>query len=135
MKELMKGILTNLPRERVTFFTVKAVERFVFEKEQEKGDGGMKKAALFLVAWLLISGGWFSGLGFSESFSQEGVKSRGVIFNVAEDRKIDHVNGYQEPEAIDKYIKRKFDDVYSQLQTVNEKLDKIAAQLQAMNKR
>ncbi len=94
----------------------------------------MIKRVLVLMTCLGIFCCGFWQKGFGTTFTEEGVKARGVIFNVAEDRRIDYVNGYQEPESIDKYIKRKFDDVYAQLKTMNEKLDKISSQLEAKSK-
>jgi hypothetical protein len=98
-----------------------------------QGGDVKRKIGSLLLFFLIFSVGMIQ-TAFAENFSEKGVTSRGVIFNVAEDRRIDHLGGYQEPESIDKYIKRKFDDVYAQLNVITEKLDGISTRLETLSR-
>jgi esterase/lipase len=64
-----------------------------------------------------------------------GVKSRNVIFDITDDRKIEVKGGLQEPEGLDKYMRRKFDAVDEQFKQLNQKLDKIQVQIDDIHKR
>lgn len=54
--------------------------------------------------------------------SETGVKSHGVVFNMASDRKIEKVGGIYQPEDLDKYVDRRIDEI-------SEKIDKLQKQL------
>lgn len=62
------------------------------------------------------------------SGGDQGVERNGVVFNIAEDRQIENIGGTYEPEGLDKYFKRRFD----QLSGVVERLE---AQVTAMDKK
>jgi hypothetical protein len=64
-----------------------------------------------------------------------GVKSRNVIFDVSDDRRIEVKGGLQEPEGLDKYMRRKFDAVDEQLKQLSEKLDKMQVSMDDIQKR
>jgi len=77
-------------------------------------------AALFTAAILAAS---------APSFAEE-EKRYGVIYNIAEDRKVEKVGGIYEPEGIDKYMKRRFDVFDSKLDEINTKLAALDAKLE-----
>jgi len=51
-----------------------------------------------------------------------GVTRYGVTYNIAEDREIEKIGGVYEPEGLDKYMKRKFDELSSNLQRLDARL-------------
>ena len=79
-----------------------------------------------LMAFLL-----FSSAAYAES--EGGVKEHGVIHNIAEDRKVEKIGGIYEPEALDKYLKRKFDDMSAQLTDMNQKLSSLSSEVKAVS--
>lgn len=66
-----------------------------------------------------------------------GVKSHGVIHNIAEDRKVERIGGIYEPEGLDKYMKRKFDAMSEKIDSLEAKVDQLTQEVQkiAANKR
>ena len=64
---------------------------------------------------------------------QGGVKSHGVVHNIAEDREVINVGGAYEPEGLDKYMKRKFDDVTAKVATLESKVDELSSDIKKLN--
>jgi len=57
------------------------------------------------------------------TFAQEtGEQRYGVIQNIAEDRKVERVGGVYSPEGIDKYMKRRFDAIESQISELSAQM-------------
>jgi hypothetical protein len=54
--------------------------------------------------------------------AQSGESRYGVIHNIAEDREVERVGGIYEPEGLDKYMKRKFDELHGRLDEMGERL-------------
>lgn len=52
-----------------------------------------------------------------------GVSRYGVTHNIAQDRKVEKVGGIYEPEGLDKYMKRKFDDLEAKINGLAEKIE------------
>lgn len=82
---------------------------------------------------VLISGIVFLMSVASSSFADDddtGVKSHGVIYNVAEDRRMEKIGGVYQPEDLDKYMKRHFDSLEQKLDNIASRLDTMAQQIQ-----
>ena len=58
-----------------------------------------------------------------------GVTAYGVIHNIAEDRKIEQIGGTYEPEGLDKYMKRKFDELGARLDQMNHRIQNIETKI------
>lgn len=70
-----------------------------------------------------------------------GVRRYGVVHNIAEDRKVEKIGGTYEPEGLDKYLKRRLDEVNSKIdklsqgvQVANQKIDLLTAQQESGKK-
>lgn len=61
-----------------------------------------------------------------------GVLSHGVVHNIAEDRKVIRVGGKYEPEGLDFYIQRHFEDLAERMRALDAKLDAIESELQSL---
>ena len=61
--------------------------------------------------------------------AEEGQRKYGVIHNIAEDRMVERVGGVYEPEGIDKYMKRRFDDMKDQINRMDSRLENMEGQL------
>lgn len=61
-----------------------------------------------------------------------GVVRYGVTHNIAEDRVVQKIGGIYEPEGLDKYMKRKFDEIHTKIDAMQEKLAGIEADIKAM---
>ena len=57
------------------------------------------------------------------------VKKYGVAWNVAEDRKIENINGVYQPEDLDKYMKRYFEQLFSKVNELSAKMDRLSDQV------
>jgi len=67
------------------------------------------------------------------SEAQEGgQKKYGVIHNIADDRLVERVGGIYEPEGIDKYMKRKFDEVSAQIAGLERKMADVEQKLDSI---
>lgn len=62
-------------------------------------------------------------LGEDGSDDDVGIKKYGVVHNIAEDRKVEKVGGIYEPESLDKYLKRRLDDVNGRVNELSGKMD------------
>jgi len=61
-----------------------------------------------------------------------GLKKYGVIHNIASDRQVERVGGIYEPEGLDKYVQRKFDEVYARLDELENRLAGIEKSIEAV---
>ena len=71
--------------------------------------------------------------GYPQNGDEErGVKKYGVVQNIAEDRRVEKIGGTYEPEGLDKYLKRKLDelnkDLSGQIQDLQNRIDHIESQ-------
>lgn len=58
-----------------------------------------------------------------------GQKKYGVVHNIAEDRLVERVGGLYEPEGIDKYMKRRFDDLAAQINRLDSRMAQMETQI------
>lgn len=64
------------------------------------------------------------------SYAEDGgQKKYGVIHNIAEDRQVERVGGIYEPEGIDKYMKRRFDDLAAQINRLDSRMAQMETQI------
>ena len=92
----------------------------------------MKKACAVVFLSLLI-GVPFCGYAQTQDLD-EGIEKVGVIHNIAGDRLVENVWGIYQPEGIDKYMKRRFDQVEGDIAAVNAKLAAISKQIEGLKK-
>ena len=57
------------------------------------------------------------------------VEKFGVIHNIADDREVINVGGIYEPEGLDIYLKRKFDDLLTRIKSLEDKTNELSQQL------
>ena len=67
-----------------------------------------------------------------EAKKDEGVTKYGVTHNIAEDRQVIRVGGTYEPEGIDKYMKRKFDELFSKISALDGKINQIDQEIKEL---
>lgn len=67
--------------------------------------------------------GFAAGSVWADENDNSGVVRYGVTHNIAEDRKVEKVGGIYEPEGLDKYMKRKFDDLEAKIEGLAEKIE------------
>ena len=60
---------------------------------------------------------------------EAGVKSHGVVHNIAEDRQIERIGGIYQPEGLDKYMKRKFDAMSQKIGELENKVDQLTEEV------
>lgn len=63
-----------------------------------------------------------------------GVRKDGVIHNIAEDREVIKIGGINEPEGLDKYMKRHFDQMDRRISGLEQKIDQINAEMGNLSK-
>ena len=66
--------------------------------------------------------------------SSGGVKKDGVIHNIAEDREVIKAGGINEPEGLDKYMKRHFDQLEAKVSSMEERMKSISDQMSKLSK-
>lgn len=91
--------------------------------------GRKRKAGIILGCGLLIA----ASLVLAEE-EGAGVKRHGVIHNIADDRKVERVGGIYEPESLDKYMRRKFDEVFSKLDRMEGQLTDLQTAVERIEK-
>ena len=82
-----------------------------------------------------ISGGFIIGVpllfsGLSPAWSDDeshGVLAGGVIHNIAADRKVEKIGGIMQPEPLDFYLKRLFDELSKKMDQMDLRLQNIEA--------
>jgi len=57
------------------------------------------------------------------------VKRYGVVWNVAENRKFENINGVYQPEDLDKYMKRYFEQLLAKTSELSMKIDSLSGQV------
>ena len=65
---------------------------------------------------------------------EAGQRAFGVIHNIAEDRKIERVGGIYEPEGLDKYMKRRFDEVDARLNAIQGEVSQVLEKIGHLEK-
>lgn len=88
----------------------------------------------FLIALLILSSArpvYLTAVEAKEEVDA-GVVRYGVTHNIAEDRVVQKIGGIYEPEGLDKYMKRKFDEIHAKIDTMQEKLTAIESDIKAM---
>ncbi len=92
---------------------------------------GWKSGCAFVLGMSIT----FMAAGFSiaEDDPEQGVKKYGIVHNIAGDREVIKVGGRYEPEGLDYYMKRKFDEVSSQIHELQNNMLKLSEQIQQLN--
>ena len=86
----------------------------------------------FIFLFLVVSP---VSLSYGEDGVKEGgVRKYGVIQNVAPDRQFERIGGKYEPEGLDIYIRRLFDDVFLRVEGIEAKLDNLKKQVDQVQK-
>jgi len=67
-----------------------------------------------------------------QAIDESGVKLKGVVHNIAEDRLVERVGGRYEPEGLDKYMQRKFERLTAELESVSVKVDAMSRDIKEM---
>jgi len=62
-----------------------------------------------------------------------GVRRYGVIYNIAQDRQVIKVGGKYEPEGIDIYMKRLFDDMAQRFSDVESRVGQLEAKIEKLS--
>ena len=62
---------------------------------------------------------------YGASDEDKGVVAGGVVFNIASDRQVKSIGGIVQPEALDLYLKRRFDGLNDRLDSVERKVDSL----------
>lgn len=79
---------------------------------------------------ILLMGISFGSLVFADSTEKDSsVRRYGVAWNVAEDRKMENINGVYQPEDLDKYMKRYFEQLFSKVNELSVKMDRLSGQV------
>lgn len=64
--------------------------------------------------------------------AESGVTKHGFVHNIADDRNVEKVGGIYEPEGMDKYMRRKFEQVYDDIARLEGKIDGMQSQLESI---
>lgn len=62
---------------------------------------------------------------WTEDEETHGVLANGVVHNIAPDRKVEKIGGIMQPEPLDVYLKRLFDDLSKKLDMMDQRLQNI----------
>lgn len=89
---------------------------------------------VFLISVLSFAPACF-GADDDDVDEEKGVKKYGVVYDMASDRRINRIGGVYEPEDLDKYMKRRFDSIDSQIGAISGKVDALQSSLDEMQKR
>lgn len=80
-----------------------------------------RKIAIFFVSWAIFSQGSFQAMAATDASTKDvSVRKLGVAWNMAEDRKMENIGGMYEPEGLDKYMKRYFDQLSAKVDQLIE---------------
>lgn len=88
-----------------------------------------KILAVFLFFFMLGSLSPSAAAVMEASDKDASVRKLGVAWNIAQDRKMENISGVYEPEGLDKYMKRYFDQLSSKMDQLSAKVDKLSAQV------
>ncbi|MBI3306469.1 MAG: hypothetical protein HYZ84_01495 [Candidatus Omnitrophica bacterium] len=78
---------------------------------------------VLVILCLFLSG---TAYAVDDDDAESGVVRHGVTHNIAADRKVEKVGGIYEPEGLDKYLKRKFDELGEKIDKLSQKVDALA---------
>jgi len=98
----------------------------------------MKLRARCFLSWLLLISHALlasSVAAAAEEAAEDeiGVRKYGVVHNIADDRKVEKIGGIYEVEGIDKYLKRRLDQVDERLLQLSEQLGSIEQKIENLN--
>lgn len=82
---------------------------------------------MFLFLGMCLGGAFRAIAVMEASEKDQAVRKLGVSWNIAEDRKMENISGIYEPEGLDKYMKRYFEQLSAkvdQLTDQNKRLEK-----------
>lgn len=97
---------------------------------------GMRMMAIFLTGILLNAG--HAGILRADngvSNQDESVKKLGVAWNIADDRKIANYAGVYQPEGLDVYMKRYFDQFTAKIESLTQKISQLSEQNNRLEKK
>ena len=97
---------------------------------------GMRMMVIFFTGMLLITahaGMLKADTGVSNQ--DESVKKLGVAWNIAEDRKIANYAGVYQPEGLDIYMKRYFDQFSAKIDLLTQKIGQLSEQSDRLQKK
>ena len=95
----------------------------------------MKRNKFFIGCLLSVIFSAVSTMAFADSpvsSNDESVKRVGVAWKVAQDRKIENDGGLYQPEGLDKYMKRYFDQIMEKLDRLSEQNDRLEKKLEEL---
>jgi len=81
----------------------------------------------FFFAGVLFWIGGFLPDSLSADEESHGVLASGVVHNIAPDRKVEKIGGIMQPEPLDFYLKRLFEDLSKKMDRMDERLQTIEA--------
>ncbi|MFZ5801922.1 MAG: hypothetical protein ACOY3K_02260 [Candidatus Omnitrophota bacterium] len=61
-----------------------------------------------------------------------GVKTKGVFFNVASDRRVENIGGVYQPEGLDIYLKRNLDTMSEEIRDLRKDVQDLAKGIEAI---
>jgi len=70
---------------------------------------------------------------FEVCSEDSGVKSKGIVHNIAGDRLVERVGGLYQPEGLDKYMKRRFDQLEDRLGELENQMGEMLTILQKLD--
>jgi hypothetical protein len=92
----------------------------------------MKKCVgLFLLVGLCVCGAGVQAA-TQVSSKDQAVQEVGVAWNMASDRKIENDGGLYQPEGLDKYMKRYFDQFSAKIDQLIERTDRLEKKIDAL---
>ena len=56
---------------------------------------------------------------------ESGIMKKGVVHNIASDRRVERIGGVYQPEELDKYMKRRFDEIITRLAEIEARIDQL----------
>jgi len=93
----------------------------------------LKRISLGIFLFILFCHCAFLVFAAEEEKDYSGVTSHGVIYNIAEDRKIAKVGAVSQPEGLDIYLKRHMDELSAQIKTLESKMESMQKDIQEIH--
>ena len=91
------------------------------------------KKRIVFVCIMMFLGMTAQGLAADYSEKDVSVRKLGVAYNMADDRQMENIAGVYQPEGLDKYMKRYFDQLSSKIDSLSSKIDKLNEQVGQMS--
>lgn len=86
-------------------------------------------AFVSVIIWTVSQG--MAAMGASEKDAS--VRKLGVAWNIAEDRKMENIGGIYEPEGLDKYMKRYFEEFSAKIDRLIEQSNRLEKKVDELN--